>query len=489
MASVEGTIAGAKSRIAEALGGPARAQVILVLGGVLGLDTADKATVSAVSDQLKAAFHLGNTDIGLLLAAVSFIGAVGTLPMGVLADRLRRGVVLMAAVGCWALAMLASAAATSYLFLLLTRLALGVVTAAAWPCIASLTGDFFPARERASVFGLILSGELVGAGIGFFVAGEVSTLLGWRWAFAAMALPPLALVWAIFHYLPEPARGEQRWLRVGEADADAASRPDNGGPEVDEPEDKSKVHRVMREAHVRPRRELVPHEDPTDWGWWRTMRHLLSLPTYGLLIAASTLAYFFFSGMRAFAMIYFTEHYGLSRWLVSALVLVVGGGTIAGLVAGGRLSEWLLDKGSLNARIDVPAAALFVSVPLLGVGLWTRSVWLGLLLLTLGAGALAAAMAPLDAARLDIVPSRLWGRGEAGRTALRSLFEGGAPLLFGALSVWLGGGGTGLMWTFLIMLLPMGSAGFLVLPARRTYPPDVATAAASAAAIGKQRSA
>ncbi|MGE5270668.1 MAG: MFS transporter, partial [Thiohalocapsa sp.] len=434
MASVEGTIAEAKTRIADALGGPARTQVILVLGGILGLDTADKATVSAVSDQLKAAFHLSNTDIGLLLAAVSFVGAVATLPMGVLADRMRRRIVLLAAVGCWAVAMLASAAATSFLFLLLTRLALGVVTAAAWPCIASLTGDFFPARERASVFGLILSGELVGAGIGFFVAGEVSTLLGWRWAFAAMALPPLVLAWTIWRYLPEPARGEQSWLRVGEEDADAASRPDNGQSSGDNEADKSKVRRVMRQANVRPHPELVVHEDPTGWGWWRTMRYLLSLPTYGLLIAASTLAYFFFSGARAFAMIYFTEHYGLSRGLVSALVLVVGGGTIAGLVAGGRLSEWLLDKGRINARINVPAAALFASIPLLGIGIWTRSVWLGLLLLTLGSGTLAAALAPLDAARLDIVHSRLWGRGEAGRMALRSLFEGGAPLLFGALS-------------------------------------------------------
>jgi hypothetical protein len=74
----------------------------------------------------------------------------------------------------------------------------------------------------------------------------------------------------------------------------------------------------------------------------------------------------------------------------------------------------------------------------------------------------------------------MWGRGEAGRTALRSFFEGGAPLLFGALSDWLGGGASGLEWTFLIMLLPMLAAGALAIAARRSYPRDVATAAASA---------
>ena len=127
----------------------------------------------------------------------------------------------------------------------------------------------------------------------------------------------------------------------------------------------------------------------------------------------------------------------------------------------------------------VPAVALFVSVPLLGIGFWTTGVWLGLVLMMLGAAAMAAALSPIDAARLDIVHPRLWGRGEAGRMAVRSVFEGGAPLLFGAVSGWLGGGDSGLTWTFLLTLLPLCLAGGFVIPGRRTYPRDVATAAAS----------
>jgi hypothetical protein len=49
----------------------------------------------------------------------------------------------------------------------------------------------------------------------------------------------------------------------------------------------------------------------------------------------------------------------------------------------------------------------------------------------------------------------------------------------------LGGGDSGLMWTFLIMLIPTGSAGFFVLPARRAYPRDVATAAESVKATAE----
>jgi predicted MFS family arabinose efflux permease len=455
------------------------------LGAVLGLDTADTGTVSAVSDQLKSAFHIGNTEIGLLLAVVSFIRAGATLPLGAFADRMPRRAILMVAIAGWGATMVASGLAGSYTFLLLTRLVLGAATAVAWPSVASLTGDFFPARERAGIYGMIISGELVGAGIGFFVSGEISTLLGWHWAFIVMALPSLLVIWGIWRYLPEPARGAQSWLKPGERDVTKAARPQRN--ERQSGADKSEVHEAALEAEIEPREHLVLHEDPTHRGWWWALGYLMRLPSYRLLIAASSLAYFFFSGISAFAMIYFTKHYGLSRGIVSPLVFTLGGGAIFGLIVGGRFSEWLLARGNLNARIIVPAVAVFVSVPLPGAGIWTTNVWVGVLLMTFGSGTLAAAIAPIDAARLDIVHPRLWGRGEAGRMTLRSLFEGGAPLLVGALSVWFGGGAQGLMWTFLIMLIPLGGAGLFVLPGIRSYPRDIATAAASVEATAQQR--
>ena len=487
MASATDIIDAAKTRIFEVAGGSARLQIIAVLAAVLGLDTAQLGTLSAVSDRLKDAFDIGNTQIGLLLAVTSFIGAIATLPMGILADRMRRQTILIVAVLIWAAAMILSGTATSYFYLLGTRLFLGAVTAVAWPCAASLTGDFFPARDRASIYGLILSGELIGAGVGFFVAGEVSSFVSWRWAFFVMASPSIVLAWVLWRFLPEPERGGQSWLEVGEDDPEAASRPSNRKEPGAHPGEPDQVQQKVREARIGPRKDKIIRENPTGWSWWRAMIYLLRLPTYSLLIVASTLAYFFFSGARAFAMIYFPPHYGLARSIVSALVIVLGVGALAGLLAGGRISRRLLDKGNINARIIVPAIALFLSVPFLAIGIWLSIPWIGIPVLMVGTGLLSAALAPIDAARLDIIHPRLWGRGEAGRMALRAGFEGGAPLLFGAMSVWLGGGTSGLMWTLLIMLIPMLIAGSLVVPGLRTYPRDVATAAASVRATAKKQ--
>ena len=480
----------AKERVVSVAGGPARLQIIAVLAAVLAVEASDLGTVSAVSGQLKGAFHLGNTDVGLLLAVVSFVGAAATLPMGALVDRFSRRVLLMIVISTWVIAEGVSGFANSFAFLLVTRAVIGALTAVAWPCVASLTGDFFPARDRAAIYGLIIAGELVGMGIGFFISGEASTLLNWHWSFYAMTVPAIVLVWVVWRFLPEPERGTQRWITEGEEDPNAASRPasrDTKHRHRAKRQKASDSHSVspqesVRRAHVRPREELVLREDPTRWSLWRVMAYLLRLPTYDLLIAASALAYYFLSGARAFAMIYITQHYHIARSVVSPLVFVVGIGTLAGTVAGGRLAERLLRKGKADARIVVAAVALAASVPILGVAIWTSSAWLGIGLLTIGAGVLSAAVAPIDAARLDIVHPRMWGRGEAGRMALRSTFEGGAPLLFGALSEWLGGGQNGLMWTFLIMLFPMLIASLLGVKARKTYLQDVATAAASSRA-------
>ena len=87
---------------------------------------------------------------------------------------------------------------------------------------------------------------------------------------------------------------------------------------------------------------------------------------------------------------------------------------------------------------------------------------------------------PLDAARLDIVPAPLWGRAEAVRTLIRSLAQSLAPLAFGVLSEHVfGGGRTSLRSTFAVMLVPLAVSAFLLNKARRTYPVDVATAAAA----------
>ena len=497
--------------VVDAAGGLARARVVLTLAAVLGLNGADTGTISSTAGNLERAFHVGNTQIGLLLTVVGLVGAAFTIPAGVLADRTRRTWLLSGSIAIWAVATAVSGAATSYLWMLLARVALGVATATTGPVIASLTGDYFPAADRARMYGLILAGDLVGSGFGYLVSGDLSAVTTWRVAFWWLAVPSLALAWVVWR-LPEPARGGASRIAVGATEIrdqrDVAAHGEHEKPEGESPDGHKPglAQRALVDTDVRPQEELVLRNDPAGRSLWWVIRYILRVRTNVVIIIASALGYFYFAGLRSFAVIFATGHYGISKPTATTLIVVIGAGAVAGVYAGGRFADRLLRRGHVRARVLVPAVCLLALPPVLAPAIATTIVAIALPLLMLGAFLLGAPNPPLDAARLDIMPAGLWGRAEGVRTALRSLGEAAAPLLFGYVSQYIfggpgsasgnaaGGGGpagtsaaqaTGLEYTFLLFLAPLLIAGVLALAGLRTYPRDVATATASARAIGR----
>jgi predicted MFS family arabinose efflux permease len=456
------------------LGDPGRTRVVVLLACVLALESADLATVGAAAPQLQAAFHISNAQLGLLAAISTFVGAVATVPIGALTDRVRRVSLLAVAVSLWAVAMGACAVAQTYVWLLLARLALGAVTATAGPAIASLTGDFFPAAERGKIYGYILSGELVGAGIGFVVSGSVAAAVSWRAAFAILALPAAALVLAIWRGLPEPARGGQ------------------GRQARRQPQPAGVARREVESQQVAPAPERVLDRDPGTLPLGQAIRYVLRIPTNRWLIAAASVAYFFFAGMRTFALVFVRGHLGLGQSAATAVLFLAGVGSLVGVLVSGRLADRLIRGGRLDGRVLVGALGYLAASAFLAPALLLASLPLVLPLLVVSSAALAAPNPPLDAARLDIVPAGLWGRAEGVRTLLRQSAQAAAPLLFGLLADALGGADTGgarqhvspataraLQETFLIMLVPLALNGLMLLVARRRYPADVAAAIAS----------
>lgn len=494
-----------EQRVADAVGGPARLKVIVLLACVVGLALADTATVGAVAVPLEKSLHISNTQVGLLVTVTTAIGAFATLPVGVMVDRVDRTRLLWISILVWCAAEVASAAAQSYLWLLLTRLALGAVLATAYPAVASLVGDLFKVSERGRIYGYVLTGELAGAGIGLLIGGDLGSLT-WRLSFAWLAIPGVLLAAAIWRWLPEPARGGQSRLAEGAeviptADDVAAGRVPEGtladevGP--DRP-DEDTVEAEVSDQHVPPHRDLVLRRDPTRRSLWWAVRYVLSVPTNRLLIVASALGYFYFEGLQTFAVEFLRGRFGLSQGVASTLLVVIGIGAILGALAAGRLADRLIRGGIIPGRIWVSGISLLVAVALLIPGIVTPSIAVAIPLAFLGAAGLGGSNSPMDAARLDIMHSRLWGRAEAVRTALRTGLQAVAPLLFGWVSTQFGGqggglghptgygghGANGLELTFVIMLAPVLVAGIIVLATRRTYPQDVATAIASEHAIG-----
>ena len=456
-------------RAQRALGGAEQARVIVVLACVLGLAGADTATVGASASELRHGLHISNTDIGLLVTVTSLVAAIATIPFGVLADRVNRTRMLGGTILFWAAAMIWSATAASFSELLWSRLFLGAVTAAAGPLIASLVGDYFPASERGRVYGYILAGELVGAGFGFAVTGDIATA-SWRAAFVVLALPALVLGWATLR-LPEPARQDT---------VEPADDPGEPWPEHEATAHATDVQDLVHAAGIEPDPRLVLRGDVRKLNVVAATRHVLRVRTNVILIAASACGYYFLAGVLTFGIEFTTEQYSIGQAVANLLLLVIGAGAILGVLAGGFLGDALVRRGHVNGRILVSALTATAATILFFPAIFSRAASSALLYLTAAAFMLSAQNPPLDAARLDIMPPQLWGRAEAIRTLLRSLAQALAPLLFGAVSDYVfGGGRSGLQWTFAVMLLPLAASAFLLFKARDTYPIDVASAAAT----------
>jgi predicted MFS family arabinose efflux permease len=436
---------------------------VFALAGLLALDAADRSALGALAPAIKHEFGVGNAAIGLLGSAFAVVGALATIPIGVLTDRTRRVTLLVICVVAWSIGMGVAAAATTFAVLFIARISLGIVTAAGGPPVTSMVGDLFPSDVRGRMLGWLKSGELVGAGAGFLLTGLLVWILSWRSVFVVLGALGLLVAWHVGR-LEEPPRG-------GEGRTDG-EEPTDGERALDTP---SPLRDLVEKLDVEAPPSLVLHGDQSRRSLLSALRYVLSVRTVFLVISASALAEFFFAALQVFGILFLVEQYDVSVTTASLLILAVGVGGLVGVVAGGRVGDLLIERGVIAGRLRVGSwSYLAVSVVFLPVFL-SESLWVALPCLLVASAFLFAPVAPLEAARLDVVHPQLRGRAESARLIFRVVAQASAPLLFGVLSEDLGGGGAeGLRAAFLVLLPLLAVSSILLALAARPYPEEVA---------------
>ncbi|UHQ20044.1 MFS transporter [Lysobacter sp. KIS68-7] len=161
--------------------------------GLLLSDYMSRQVLNAVFPLLKHEWALSDARLGLLSGIVALMVGVLTFPLSLLADRFGRvrSLTLMAIV--WSLATLACGLAQAYPQLLVARFFVGVGEAAYGSVGVAVVLSVFPKHMRATLTGAFMAGGMFGSVLGMALGGTVAAHLGWRWAFAAMALFGLVL--------------------------------------------------------------------------------------------------------------------------------------------------------------------------------------------------------------------------------------------------------------------------------------------------------
>jgi MFS family permease len=184
----------------------------------------DRTVINLMVGPVKAAFSLDDTHFGMLQGiAFGIFYVLACIPIGRLADRYSRSVIIGVAIGFWSLFAMGSGLARTYLQLFLTRIGVAVGEASLTPAGFSMLADLFPPERLGKPVGAYLMSSPVGQGFAFMggglllqwlstssllASGPLATFSPWQAAFLIVGFPGLLLVPAFLLFRDPQRRGE-----------------------------------------------------------------------------------------------------------------------------------------------------------------------------------------------------------------------------------------------------------------------------------------
>lgn len=203
------------------------AVVGLVLAGMF-FDAFEQDTTGAITNGLKASFHMTTSGLAFLNTVMIIGGLVGRLGTGYLADRKGRRFALSFNLLLYTLGGILSAVSTSQFMLEVSRFIVGIGLGGEFTVGLALVSEIVATKYRGAVSASLNIGS---GGIGNFVAfgffllvlGPLNNVLGgtansWRWLYVFLAVPAVLVVF-IRRYMPESPRFLLSRGRVDDANA------------------------------------------------------------------------------------------------------------------------------------------------------------------------------------------------------------------------------------------------------------------------------
>ena len=324
--------------------------MLLVLTLINLLNYLDRQVVFPLFGHLKADFNLTDFHLGVLGTVFLLVQSLATFPLGLLADRVSRRLIVGIGVAFWSFATFASGLAQSFAQLLGIRSLVGIGEASYAPAAVSMITDNFPEESNAQVQGIFNIGMLIGGTAGGIVGGLVAYYFNdWRLAFFIVSIPGF-----IFAYLAFKIKD-------------------------------------TRVEHNEPK---VP------------LRSLLKNQAYMWIIASGTLVAFA-SGAFITWGIEFIERY--KGYNIRDAALILGFGMMAVSVVGVLVGSYIADKLHKKytwGRSIIVAVSLIISAPLMFLGLLDTTNAIFLFFFFTGATFLSVYLGPVTAVLHDIVPKQ-----------------------------------------------------------------------------------
>lgn len=352
------------------------ASTVVTLSLLNLVDEFERAALQVLAPDIQSSLGVSDTMLGILagLGGVMFI--LGAVPLGYLADRVRRTALVSVSSIVFAIFAFATGLVRNGWQLAVTRVLTGIGKSNSLPVHNSLLADAYPIAGRARVFAIHNLANPVGLLLGPVLAGSVAAIAGgtagWRWSFVVLALPMVALA-LVAAVLPEPARGQHERLSLG---GGVAPTPDAPIP--------------LAAAFGRLRRIKT---------------------FYFFLLGLGVLGFALFS-VPLFLNLFLEDAFGLDALERGVVVSFTYAGGLAGAPLGGVLGDRFF-------RQSPPKAVLLISAAVAGygvfftAGLYMPSLVLLTIVIGIGVGLSQLAFVVANSLNAAVIPYRLRAQGFA----------------------------------------------------------------------------
>jgi MFS family permease len=300
----------------------ARYRVVALATALAMVTYLDRTAIGTLAPGIRRDLGLSAVEMGWIFTAFQLAYGLFEIPTGRWADRVGTRSVLARIVIWWSVMTMATAAATSYVTMLVVRFLFGAGEAGAWPSVARTFSRWIPQPERGRVQGIFFCGAHLVAGVtpAFIVGGGLLgpwpgllTVMSWRGVFVTFGF--VGLVWvAIWLY----------WFR-------------------NDPSEHPSVSPSELALIVAQRKRLGDHGG--GWTYWRTLirsRNMIALSI--MYIPNCMIFYFCITWLPS----YLLERHGFNisgMALFAGLPLLV---SMPGDLLGGWLTDYLCNRYGLR---------------------------------------------------------------------------------------------------------------------------------------------
>ena len=169
-----------------------------------------RSAIGPLQEAVRTALRFSDNQMAVLQGmAMALPMALGSIPLGLLADRVSRARMLLFVVALTPISLGLSALSPNFALLFAARCIAGLSSAAVLIVSFSIVGDLYGPAQRGRASMILASGEIIGAPLSFALGGTLLVMVGttpgmripgsalndWRWALAWMGglVIPIAL--------------------------------------------------------------------------------------------------------------------------------------------------------------------------------------------------------------------------------------------------------------------------------------------------------